>query len=581
MAESIASKDSVEAETAAQDSLTQSNHNGSQPIHKKLHGRAFYESIGSPKLILAPMVDQSEFAWRLLTRSFMSAEDNKRLLAYTPMYHARLFAESEKYYHQCVQPTRHKCNQILKDGKAAPSTPQDPITDSYLDGNPSLDRPLTVQFCANDPEYLLAAAKRAAPFCDAVDLNLGCPQGIARKGHYGAFLQEDWDLIHRLINKLHIELPIPVTAKIRILETPEKTLAYAKMVLAAGASILTVHGRRREQKGHLTGIADWTMIRHLRDNLPPETVIFANGNILQHDDIQKCLDATGADGVMSAEGNLHDPSIFAAPPSVGAENREYWRGADGKGGYRMDAVIRRYLDIIYKHVLHQEPPTRKPLFILGDTYSPLSQPKIDAEEENGEEEEPARKKRKKNRGPNAVFQPQNLLSIQAHLFSILRPLITVKTEIRDLLGRTRAGDMPGFEKVLAMVENVTKEAIIEQANATTVPPNSASLAANEDPDISAKSDQDAANNTQPISSTTAEPDDAKTRCARPWWICQSFLRVLPEEAYANGSLQLSKKKQKELALKQETQSQTTPVLTEEAQDSIVQGDESVKAAVAG
>jgi hypothetical protein len=28
---------------------------------KKLHGRAFYESLGSPRLVLAPMVDQSEF----------------------------------------------------------------------------------------------------------------------------------------------------------------------------------------------------------------------------------------------------------------------------------------------------------------------------------------------------------------------------------------------------------------------------------------------------------------------------------------------------------------------------------------
>ena len=27
----------------------------------KLHGRAFYKSIGSPKMILAPMVEQSEF----------------------------------------------------------------------------------------------------------------------------------------------------------------------------------------------------------------------------------------------------------------------------------------------------------------------------------------------------------------------------------------------------------------------------------------------------------------------------------------------------------------------------------------
>ena len=28
---------------------------------RKLTGRAFYESLGSPKMILAPMVDQSEF----------------------------------------------------------------------------------------------------------------------------------------------------------------------------------------------------------------------------------------------------------------------------------------------------------------------------------------------------------------------------------------------------------------------------------------------------------------------------------------------------------------------------------------
>lgn len=31
------------------------------PGRRKLFGRAFYESIGSPKLVLAPMVDQSEF----------------------------------------------------------------------------------------------------------------------------------------------------------------------------------------------------------------------------------------------------------------------------------------------------------------------------------------------------------------------------------------------------------------------------------------------------------------------------------------------------------------------------------------
>jgi hypothetical protein len=38
-----------------------------QPAKRvKLHGRAFYESIGSPKIVLAPMVEQSEFVRKRL-----------------------------------------------------------------------------------------------------------------------------------------------------------------------------------------------------------------------------------------------------------------------------------------------------------------------------------------------------------------------------------------------------------------------------------------------------------------------------------------------------------------------------------
>ncbi|KAI1867000.1 hypothetical protein JX265_007576 [Neoarthrinium moseri] len=496
----------------------------------KLHGRAFYESIGSPKFVVAPMVDQSEFAWRMLTRSFMTPAENAKLLAYTPMFHARLFEETTKYRESHFQATRPA--PPVKKGE--PEPPVD--TAPWLDGNTAFDRPLTVQFCANEPAHLLAAAQHAAPYCDAVDLNLGCPQGIARKGHYGAFLQEDQELIYKLINTLHVSLPVPVTAKIRILEDKEKTLAYAKNVLAAGASIITVHGRRREQKGHLTGVADWSYIRYLRENLPKETVIFANGNILQYGDIEKCLEATGADAIMSAEGNLSDPSIFAKPPAEGEEGREYWRGKDGKGGYRVDAVFRRYMDIIHKYVLQHDPPTRRPLFVVGDDESWLRESGGAEEAEEG----PARKKRKKDGGPRPerCVDP-NLVAMRPHLFHVLRHFISKHTDIRDALAKSRPGDVPAFENVLEMVERRVAEGLIEYEK-------TGGKSAEEEPE------------TQPATSEAVAAEDAGAEedpessaatvkaCKRPWWVAQPIIRPLPKEALAKGALSLSKKDKKKL-----------------------------------
>jgi tRNA-dihydrouridine synthase 1 len=41
---------------------------------------------------------------------------------------------------------------------------------------------------------------------------------------------------------------VPVTAKIRVYDDLEKSVEYAKMVEKAGAQIIAVHGRTREQK---------------------------------------------------------------------------------------------------------------------------------------------------------------------------------------------------------------------------------------------------------------------------------------------------------------------------------------------
>ena len=450
----------------------------------------------------------------------MAPEASKHLLAYTPMFHARMFKETAKFRDHHFQPTKKGLASvpIYHTGSRE--------FESYLDGNPNFDRPLTVQFCANEPNELLEAAKYVQPYCDAVDLNLGCPQGIARSGHYGAFLQEDWDLIYRLINTLHKELDIPVTAKIRILETREKTLEYARIIISAGASILSVHGRQRDQKGHKTGLADWSVLRYLRDNLPPDTVIFANGNILRRDDIAICLEKTGADGVMSAEGNLHDPTIFAEGPAIGAEGREYWRGRDGKGGYRMDAVFRRYMDILYKHVLEIPPPQRKPLFLVSDPIVADEIPENDSEDIS--RQRPAKRQKREN-GSVRTTSP-NLLAMQAHLFRLLRPLVSQHTDVRDALARCRAGDISAFENVLRLVENATKEGLRDY---DAHPEKYEKLAYDASYDKIENADMRLINHESSL--------DAVKSCKRPWWVCQAYVRPLPKEALEKGSLTLSKK----------------------------------------
>lgn len=166
--------------------------------------------------------------------------------------------------------------------------------------------PIGVQLFDHRPAAMADAARRAeAAGAFLIDINMGCPvKKIAKKGG-GSGLIRDPDLAARIVGTVAAAVSIPVTVKTRLgwCGSDAEPVAWCRQLQEAGAQLLTLHGRTREQG--FKGQADWQAIAAVKRALT--IPVIANGDVNSPADALRCLEVTGADGVMVGRGTMGAP----------------------------------------------------------------------------------------------------------------------------------------------------------------------------------------------------------------------------------------------------------------------------------
>ena len=170
------------------------------------------------------------------------------------------------------------------------------------------ERPFGIQLLGSDPDSLMRSAQIINEIYrpDIIDMNFGCPAQSVIRNECGSALLKRPEVIGEIIERLTGSLNVPVTAKMRILNSLDETLKIARMIEKAGACALTIHGRT--QKQHYSGRSNNEFIKNIKKELT--IPVIANGDIWDEKIAKHVLEYTQCDGLMIGRAAIGNPHIF-------------------------------------------------------------------------------------------------------------------------------------------------------------------------------------------------------------------------------------------------------------------------------
>ena len=170
------------------------------------------------------------------------------------------------------------------------------------------ERPISVQIFGSDVESIKVACEEVSKFADIIDINMGCPAPKVVKNGDGSKLLLDLDLVEKVLDVAVKASSVPVTVKFRSGWDDKNIVAVdvAKIAEDAGISMITIHGRTREQ--FYTGKADLDIIKEVKKSV--KIPVIGNGDIKSIDDAINMFEYTNVDGIMIGRGTLGNPWIL-------------------------------------------------------------------------------------------------------------------------------------------------------------------------------------------------------------------------------------------------------------------------------